>query len=777
VIWEILCDNYDWEFVGWDFDPRGMGHPMPPEATFKFTQYLNPAEWFWQDPGQHIYWISIAAEYPQLPDYYWGWKTRPRDLTSPAPDDAVWIYDPASPVMGSVWVSGGPLFYPTEADSWDLAFELTTRPQPRRDVVVCEPQGVVNNPFHPPTYWYDVTPSGTFGRCDFHVRVQDPNPANYTNIVAPPTWQFSVHPGAIIGEYWASWWDPDCDNAIYSTFRFQFDNPNASTWGDWTTTISSTDDPYNQIVDQSANHSTEADGYGYRVHVPQPAPARDRVVCEPQMPPLMHPPTYWYDVTPGGAFGRCDFHVRVYDPNPGNYTNVVSPATWSFTVHQLANGEWWASWWDPDCDNPIWPGVTFRFQYDNPNASTWGDWTTTISSTDDPYNQIVDQSANHSDKPDGWGYRVHAPKFEEYVKWEQRPTENPLYPGLFYGWNEPSIYHGPQVVADDWRCVDRRAISDIHWWGSYVGWDEPTPPPDAPYGFHIGLWTDVPDGPTNPWSHPGRMFREWFVRRPDFSERWVGMDFHPEHGFETCFLYDFYLPRDEWFVQKPHTLNVYWLSISALYGNPCNADFDGDGDVDLADQNYFMSCLMGPPVPECWRADLNWDGIVDLNDMPIFQCQLAAGWPDPACCVGFPPVQPPNVWGWKTRRPEWNDDAVRIFGPLLPPRMQWPFEAGEPIRNWEGSWDMAFVLTAPEPTPPPCYGDCDCSAFINFDDINPFVAALAGRQEGWRAYIIQSQGFPPPCSFWNCDANSDGTVDFDDINPFVEKLVTAPPCP
>jgi len=44
----------------------------------------------------------------------------------------------------------------------------------------------------------------------------------------------------------------------------------------------------------------------------------------------------------------------------------------------------------------------------------------------------------------------------------------------------------------------------------------------------------------------------------------------------------------------------------------------------------------------------------------------------------------------------------------LPPRMQWPFEAGEPIRNSEGSWDMAFVLTAPEPTPPPCRGDCQC---------------------------------------------------------------------
>jgi hypothetical protein len=28
-------------------------------------------------------------------------------------------------------------------------------------IVVCEPQGGIN-PFHPPTYWYDVTPQVTY---------------------------------------------------------------------------------------------------------------------------------------------------------------------------------------------------------------------------------------------------------------------------------------------------------------------------------------------------------------------------------------------------------------------------------------------------------------------------------------------------------------------------------------------------------------------------------------------------------------------------------------
>jgi len=763
VLWQTRCTNYQWGFAGWDFDPRTIdGTDMPPEATFEFVQYLDESQWFWQEPGPHVYWVSISAVYPagQIVDYPFGWKTLPRNPDSAAPDDAVWIGDPVWPVVGSVWGWGGPLFYPFPENSWDLAFELTTKAQPATGACCrsngwCIIETAADCAAAGGVYYGDGT------TCE---EVACPQPGACCRTDGTCYMSTVIAPGDCAAGDTYLGDDTTCDP-----------NPCPPPTGACCVGPVCMPDVTQEYCEQTLGGQYMGDDTTCDPN-PCPQPVRDVVVCEPQgvVNNPFHPPTYWYDVTPGGGFGRCDFHVRVFDPNPGNYTNIVSPPTWQFSVHPGAIiGEYWASWWDPDCDNAIYN--TFRFQFDNPGASTWGDWTTTISGTDDPYNQIVDQSGNHSGEPDGYGYRVHVPlPPPEYEKWSQPPTMNPMYPGYYYGWNELSIYHGPRIVADDWRCVDRRAISDIHWWGSYVGWLEPMPPPDAPLAFHIGLWTDVPDGPTNPWSHPGRMFREWFVRRPDFSERWVGMDFHPEHGFETCFQYDFYLPRDEWFVQKPHTLNVYWLSISALYGNPCNADFDGDGDVDQADANTFNACLMAPG-PDCWRADLNWDGLVDSGDQPIFDCQLLAGWPDPACCVQQP-VSPEYPWGWKTRRPEWNDDAVRILAPL-PPRMQWPFEAGEPIRNLEGSWDMAFVLTAPEPTPPPCYGDCDCSAFINFDDINPFVAALAGGQAGWRAYIIQSQGFPPPCSFWNCDANSDGTVDFDDINPFVEKLVTAPPCP
>lgn len=142
---------------------------------------------------------------------------------------------------------------------------------PLHDIVVCEPRGGVN-PAHPPTYWYDVTPDSS-GRCDFHVQVFDPVQAHYTNVTLPtPNWHFAIH--KVGDEWWASWWDPNCTNAISGKFRFQFDNPKQCRWGEWTTTIGGNWNPYDgclydgNVADTSTAHSAEPDGNGYRVHVP-----------------------------------------------------------------------------------------------------------------------------------------------------------------------------------------------------------------------------------------------------------------------------------------------------------------------------------------------------------------------------------------------------------------------------------------------------------------------------------------------------------------------------
>jgi hypothetical protein len=61
-----------------------------------------------------------------------------------------------------------------------------------------------------------------------------------------------------------------------------------------------------------------------------------------------------------------------------------------------------------------------------------------------------------------------------------------------------------------------------------------------------------------------------------------------------------------------------------------------------------------------------------------------------------------------------------------------------------------------------CVGDTNCDTIIDFDDINPFVAAISGGV---------------PCNLDNCDMNCDGIIDFDDINPFVTLLSTGAMCP
>ncbi len=265
------------------------------------------------------------------------------------------------------------------------------------------------------------------------------------------------------------------------------------------------------------------------------------------------------------------------------------------------------------------------------------------------------------------------------MKWAQPPTFNlnSAHPECLWGWDEPSIYAGSQIVADDWACMDGRAITDIHWWGSYLGWDGIDPPQPAPDRFHIGIWTDVPAGVGLPFSHPGTMIWGWVVDRTELNERPVACDWHPDHMDpvfgEGCFRYDFIIPEVDWFHQGP-SCNIYWISIAAWY-------------------------LTGAP--------------------------------------------PAELWGWKTRRPEWNDDAVKIFSPTAP-GLGLPFVNGEPIESAEGSWDMSFVLTtercptADPPSPEP--------ALV---DKNRFISLVPNNASRLTALRVTLSNLPGDYDIWN----------------------------
>jgi len=157
---------------------------------------------------------------------------------------------------------------------------------------------------------------------------------------------------------------------------------------------------------------------------------------------------------------------------------------------------------------------------------------------------------------------------DEPVKWSQPPViHDPGPPPVYYGWDQPSMeYELITIVADDFKCEDPRPVVDLHWWGSYEGWQEQQPPgkPDA---FHITFWTDVPAGadpdPTVTWSHPGE--RIWDIICEEYTEEFVGYDFDPRVDMitDSTFQYNQKLKPDEYFYQQPGT--IYWVSISAVF--------------------------------------------------------------------------------------------------------------------------------------------------------------------------------------------------------------------
>ncbi|MBI9018895.1 MAG: hypothetical protein JEZ07_16715 [Phycisphaerae bacterium] len=266
-----------------------------------------------------------------------------------------------------------------------------------------------------------------------------------------------------------------------------------------------------------------------------------------------------------------------------------------------------------------------------------------------------------------------------FVKYSQPPviTDD----NMIYGWDELSLFKRPPFMADDWECTDKRPITDIHWWGSFLGWTQPYPPPgQMPKGFHIGIWTDVPKDATGNFSHPGVMIWENYCESSVWN--FAGFDKDPRDPDlaienEACFQFAQFLSQDQWFWQDPigedgtqGGRNVYWLSIAAYYG----------------------------PNQE---------------------------------------VQHP--WGWKTRPHHFNDDAVRTYMVQNPDGTVWPntvgadfmpykigakWIEGEPVELNGESWDLAFELTtnAPGYEDNPIPGDLNLDKQVDIADFGIFAA-------------------------------------------------------
>jgi len=603
VLKTIWCTNYTWKFVGWDYDPIKQTY----EACFRFDQDFLPEEYFYQgeDPGAtgtNIYWVSIAAAYQTMPPNPWGWKTRPRDPASPAPDDAVRIDMPTALQEGMVYEAGNPIWWPTEAESWDLAFELTSK-------VTSEV-----------TKWEQVP--------DLSDNGMDVNATWLQNVQLPP---------------------PPQPYLLADDFLCTSPGPitNITIWGSWTNDF----DWQNVIFTLSIHEDIPSNSPPY--YLPYSMPGTN-VWVRPFMPgeygaiPIALDINEWFFTPPTDAVfpgdhvcWQYDFNIPIQEAFRQEGTPQTNKVYWLDVQAQIPDPLMMPPY-------PVWGWKTC--------PTNWNDDAAWVNATE-PYNGIWNRLTYPPQHPFAertvdMAFRLQQDTSEQEIseiKWSQPPV--PATDHAFNGWNEYSVYGDaaggpPQIVADDWVCTNVNPVTDIHWWGSFIGWSEPWLEagmlPDA---FNITIWTDVPADPTGlePFSHPSNCV--WQIICTNFTWQLAGYDVDPRDPnapLETCFKFEQDLLETEYFRQNPDGLtNIYWISIAAVYS--------------------------AGQVPQ------------------------------------FP-------WGWKTRPRDTNslapDDAVRIFQPTDPvPGMT--YVAGEPIEYPAGeSWDMAFVLTTKEEaTPTDDFGD------------------------------------------------------------------------
>ncbi len=605
LVWQTFCTNYTWNFAGYDHDPRGQ---VQNEACFQFNQVLRPEEWFHQDPGQNIYWLSIAAIWQQTPTYPWGWKTRPHMFQ----DAAVRItaVTPAwPPTIGSVWASGTRVLYPTSPETpWDFAFELSTEPPS-----IQEDFGDAPDPTYPTLLASNgarhVIVANVFLGAAIDAEgdgQQDPNALGDDNngvddedgvVFAGPLvagQPATITVTASVAGALDAWVDfeangswAEASNKVFNsvalsaganaltfnvpagatpgpTFaRFRF-----STAGGLSDTGPAPDgevEDYQVVIkeaqldfgDAPAPFPTLLANNGARHVIGSGLLLGNLIDAEPNGIPN---PTATGDDTTGLADeDGVTFNTALFSGVPNTITVTVTmpgvglPAFLNAWIDFNGDGDWADAGEQIFVNQPVVSGA---------NALTFTPGAiTAVGQTFARFRLSTQPGLTYTGPaPDG--------EVEDYrigivpVKWIQKPD---------LGTTGVDVEFAPAsfTLADDFRCTASGPITDFHLWTSFR--DDILPPLGlTSLTFTISIYTDVPAGPNNPYSHPGYMLwsktftpgtynaglcthvaaGEWWHTPPAFW-RFPG-DFR-------VYQYDFAVTETEAFRQREGT--IYWLVV------------------------------------------------------------------------------------------------------------------------------------------------------------------------------------------------------------------------
>ena len=284
-----------------------------------------------------------------------------------------------------------------------------------------------------------------------------------------------------------------------------------------------------------------------------------------------------------------------------------------------------------------------------------------------------------------------------YVKYSQPPMV--VEDDMIYGWDVKSVFpwNFDQSMtwtwaADDWRCYDERPVTDVHWWGSFIGWTQPYLPTVLPDYFMMAIWRDVPADAAME-SHPKELL--WLHQCDNWVWNYAGYDKDPRFEFgeynvelfgepqenEACFQFNQLLSEDDWFYQEPMEVlengtvipNVYWFSITAVY-----KDID-----DISQIEY----------PWGWKTK------------PFDETKA----PDAAVVItGLDQGTPP--WETLTGTTTGHITEVVSWFPLILP--DGVYQPGV----YDGWWDLAFELTTNEPKCPGLKADLNDDCIVNLPD-------------------------------------------------------------